>query len=160
MIDKKVKRLVIYGYAIELIFAVLIEFLVWMQGWADLVAHFIDKSASLWMTVFIAMLAGAMAARLVFFSLNSGDFSAWLEWRGLSGIVARAFVFNLILFFLVVCHCIAIVYIQGTWISHFGVFTLTLGLINFVTFSLFVYGLSRLQSLFNYQFKKESESKK
>lgn len=160
MNDKTTKRMVVYGYAIELFLTLMVEALIWLQDWADSAARFVDESAGFWMTLFLAVFAGAMAARLVFFSLNTGDFSAWLEWKGIGGVVAGVFVFNLILFFIVAFLFILLSYLKGTWLSHLGVFALILGLINCVTFPMFVYRLSRLQALFNYHLKQENEAKK
>ena len=157
---KNTNRLVAYGYGIELVLAGLVFALLWQRGWLAAVCKFVDDSAGSWATVFGVMLAGAMAARLVFFSLNSGDFSAWLEWKKLGGVISGAFLFNLILFLMVTVTSVVLIYVKGTWLTNLGVFVGVLGLINSATFPVLVYRLSRLQAVFNFEFKKATEAEK
>jgi len=157
---KTFKAVVIWGYAIELLLASLVFGLLWQKGWLKSVNKFVDESASSWATFFGVMLAGAMAARLVFFSLNSGDFSAWLEWKKLGGVFSGAFLFNLLLFLAVTSTSVVLIYVKGTWLTQLGVLIGLLGLINSATFPLLVYRLSRLQALFNFEFKRAAEAEK
>lgn len=154
------KTLVVYGYGIEFLLAGLSFALVWQRGWLAMVSKFVDDSAGSWATFFGVMLTGAMAARLVFFTLNSGDFSAWLEWKKLGGVISGVFVFNLLLFLMVTATSIVLIYVKGTWLTDLGVFVGILGLINSATFSMFVYRLSRLQAVFNFEFKKAKDAEK
>lgn len=158
--QRNTKALVVYGYGMEFLLAGLVFGLLWQQGWLPDVSKFVDDSAGSWATFFGVMLAGAMAARLVFFSLNSGDFSAWLEWKKLGGVISGAFLFNLLLFLLVTATSIVLIYVKGTWLTKLGVLIGILGLINSVTFPLLVYRLTRLQAVFNFEFKKASEAEK
>jgi len=157
---KRIKTLVVYGYGIELVLAVLSYATIWKLDWLKLATKFLDDSAGSWATFFGLVLAGAMAARLVFFSLNTSDFSAWLEWKKLGGIVSGAFLFNLLLFLGVTATCVTLTYLKGTWLTTIGVLIGILGLINCLTFPLFVHRLSRLQAVFNYEFKRAIEAEK
>ena len=158
--QKNTKVLVAYGYGIEFLLAGLVFALLWQCGWLTAVSKFVDDSAGSWATFFGVMLAGAMAARLVFFSLNSGDFSAWLEWKKLGGVISGAFLFNLLLFLVATATSVVLIYVKGTWLTHLGVLIGILGLINSATFPLLVYRLSRLQAVFNFEFKKAMEAEK
>lgn len=113
-----------------------------------------------WATFFGLMLAGAMAARLVFFSLNTSDFSAWLEWKKLGGVISGAFLFNVLLFIIVTATNVVLVYVKNTGLTKMGIFVDILGLINSATFALLIYRLSRLQAVFNFEFRKEMEGEK
>jgi hypothetical protein len=158
--SKNTKLMVVYGYGVEFLLAGLVFVLVWQCDWLVSVSKFVDNSAESWATFFGLMLAGAMAAQLVFLGLNTGEFSAWLEWKKLGGTFSGVFLFNLLLFFLVTATCTVLIYFKGTCLTTFGVFLGILGLINSTTFALFVYRLSRLQSLFSFEFKKSTEAEK
>jgi hypothetical protein len=160
MAPQKIKFFLIYGYGVELLIAGLGLIALLSNEWLGTVAKFIDNSAGSWTMLFGVMLAGAMAARLVFFSLNTGDFSAWLEWKKLGGVVAGVFLYNLLLFLAVTVISVVLIYVKGTWLSYIGVLLIILGLINSITFSVFVFGLSRVQAFFNFEFKKETEAEK
>ena len=142
--------LVVYGYAIEVFLAGLVFALLSQLGWLAAVSKFIDDSATSWATFFGVMLTGAMAARLVFFSLNSGDFSAWLEWKKLGGVISGAFLFNLLLFLVATVTSVVLIYVKGTWLTNSAVAIGILGLINSATFPVLVYRLSRLQATFDF----------
>ncbi len=157
---KNTKAALVYGYGIEFLLAGLMFAVLRQRDWLNRVTKFVDDSAGSWATFFGVMLAGAMAARLVFFSLNSGDFSAWLEWKKLGGIFSGAFLFNLLLFLGVTATSVVLIYVKGTWLTKFGVLIGLLGLINSATFPLLVYRLSRLQAVFNFEFKKAMEAEK
>ena len=157
---KTMKALVLYGYGIEFLLAGLVFVLVWQGGWLDSVYKFADNSAGSWATFFGVMLAGAFAARLVFFGLNTGDFSSWLEWKKLGGVYAGAFLFNVLLFLVATSINVVLVYVKGTWFTVIGVFVSVLALINSVTFPLLVYRLTRLQAVFNFEFKRALEAEK
>jgi len=157
---KTAKVLVPYGYIIEFVVAALVFVALWQLGWLASVRRFTDDSAVSWATVFGMMFAGAMAARLVFFNLNSGDFGAWLEWKGLNGLFSCGFLFNVLLFLILTVTNVVIVYVKGTWLTYFGVFMGVLGLINSVTFPFLIYQLSRLQAVFNLEFKKAVATEK
>ena len=154
------KALVVYGYGVEFLLAGLVFVLLWHRGWLAAVSKFADDSAASWATFFGVMLAGAMAARLVFFSLNSGDFSAWLEWKKIGGVISGVFLFNLLLFLVVVATSVVLIYVKGTWLTNLGVMVGILGLINSATFPVLVYRLSRLQAVFNFELKKAMEAEK
>lgn len=151
---KSNRMMLIYAYGIEFLLAGLIYAALWQRDWLYSVTKFVDDSAASWATFFGVMLAGAMAARLVFFSLNSGDFSAWLEWKKVGGVFSGAFLFNLLLFLSATTISAVLIYVKGTWLTEFGVIAGILGLINSVTFALLVHRLGRLQAKFNYEFRK------
>ncbi len=153
-LPKTPRALVVYGYSIEFMLVGLIFVILWQRGWVRSVSEFIDQSAAAWTTLFGLFCAGAMAARLVFFSLNSGDFGAWLEWKKLGSMISAVFLFNLLLFLLVTAVNIVLIYVKGTWLSKLGIFVGILGFVNSITFSFFVHRLSRLQAVFNLEFKK------
>jgi hypothetical protein len=147
-------RLAIYGYFVEVILAVAILWCAHVYGKIEVIVRFLESSAGAWATIFGIMLGGAMAARLVFFSLNSSDFAAWLEWRNVGGIVAGTFLFNLLFFFCAAVVSVALVYLKGTTLSKVALFLVIYGVLNAFTFSVFVYRLGRLHALFNLELRK------
>lgn len=160
MSPNKIKLLVIYGYAIEAALSVLVSLVLWQNGLGAPAINFLESSAANWATIFGVMLAGGMAARLVFFSLNNGDFSAWLEWKKVGGIVAGVFLSNLLTFLVLAVLSVVLIFVKGTWLSYFSIFGFAYGLINSLTFPIFVYRLGRLQAVFNLEYKKATESEK
>lgn len=160
MTPKRIKLLVIYGYAIEVVLAGLVSLVLWQNGSGASAVKFLESCAANWAAIFGVMLAGGMAARLVFFSLNSGDFSAWLEWKKVGGIVAGVFLSNLLTFLVLAVLSVVLIFVKGTWLSYFSIFGFSYGLINSVTFPIFVYRLGRLQAVFNLEYKKAIEIEK
>lgn len=157
---KQAKNSAIIAYTLEALLAVGVVFLLW---WWDLLLKCVasvEQTAGPWATFFGVMLAGAMAARLVLFNLNSGDFSSWLEWKKVGGIYSAVFLFNLLLFLLVTVLNVFLISIKGTWLSFGAVFGIIFGLINSLSFPVFVYHLCRLQAKFNFEFKREIEREK
>jgi len=147
-------KLAIYGYFVEAILAVALFWCAHVYGKLDVVVAFLDSTAGAWATVFGIMLGGAMAARLVFFSLNSSDFAAWLEWRKVGGVVAGTFLFNLLFFLGATVVNIVLIYLKGTSLSKVAVFVVIYGVLNSFTFSVFVCRLGRLHALFNLELRK------
>ncbi len=160
MTAAKIKLLVLYGYGIEAILAGLSSFVIWQNGFGESVVKFIEASASSCAVIFGIMLTGGMAARLSFFSLNSGDFSAWLEWKKFGGIVAGVFLSNLLTFLVLTIASVVLVYVKGSWLSYAAIFGFLYGIINAVTFPIFVYRLGRLQAVFNLEYKRAIEGEK
>lgn len=160
MTATRIKLLVIYGYGIEAVLAGLVSIFIWQNGFGGSVVKFIEASASSWAVIFGIMLTGGMAARLIFFSLNSGDFSTWLEWKKFGGIVAGVFLSNLLTFLVLTIVSVVLVYLKGSWLSYAAIFGFVYGMINAVTFPIFVYRLGRLQAVFNLEYKKAIEAEK
>ena len=154
------KTLVVYGYGIEILLSGLVYLLLWIQGWFVSASQFLEQSAGYFLTFFGILLAGAMAARLVFFTLNSGDFSSWLEWKKVGGIISGAFLFNVLLFTAATISSLILVSCKGTWFTSVTLFVAILGIVNSLTFPLFVYSINRLQAKFNFEFKKATEAEK
>lgn len=150
-------KLAVYGYGIELLLAVLLFACIQIYGKLDAIAGFLDATAGAWTTVFGFLLAGAMAARLIFFSLNTGDFSAWLEWRKVGGVITGVFLFNLLFFLIVTAVSIALINLKGTWLSKVAVLLFIYGIANAITFQVFVYRLIRLQAIFNLELRRAKE---
>lgn len=122
MTAAKIRMLVIYGYGIEAILAGLLSFFIWQNGFGESVVKFIEASASSSAVIFGLMLTGAMAARLIFFSLNSGDFSAWLEWKKVGGIISGVFLLNLLTFLILTFGSVTLIYVKGSWLSYAAIF--------------------------------------
>lgn len=152
--------LAICSYLAEVLLAGLIYSILWQVGWLNKAGAFLESSAGSWAVVFGIMLTSALAARLIFFTLNNGDFGAWLEWKKVGGIYSGAFMFAVLLFLSVTITAILLIYVKNTWFTKFGIFIVTFGLINSVTFSILIYRLTRLQSLFNFELKKVTEAEK
>jgi hypothetical protein len=159
-IKQKKTLWIVYAYLIEVFLAGLVYLLIWQQEWLSPVTIFLDGSASSWATLSTVLLTSALGARLVFFSLNSGDFAAWLEWKKVGGIYSGAVLYAGLLFLMMTVTMFVLIYVKGTWLTEWGVFIGILGLINAITFAFLVHRLTRLQAKFNFEYKKEGGANK
>ena len=70
------------------------------------------------------------------------------------------FLSNLLTFLVLTIGSVILVYVKGTWLSYAAIFGFIYGMVNAVTFPIFVYRLGRLQAVFNLEYKKAIEAEK
>lgn len=152
--------LVYYGYLIETVLALLLIILLWQLGLLDESAVFAKATAAAWTTFFGVMLAGALAARLLFFTVNGTDFGAWIELKGVGGVYSGALLFYLLIFATAMAGSISLVFFAVVWLSYLALFVGIFALVCVVTFGMLIYKFSRLQAIFNLEHKHFMEVEK
>lgn len=89
---KSNKRLVIWGYAVELICALSVEVVLVLCISTEKLVEFVSKTALAWATLTGLLFGVALAIWIVLFQVATTRFGDWLERRGALRVYSAAFV--------------------------------------------------------------------
>jgi len=157
---KQYRKIVLWAYVVEVLFAGLAQSAIILLSDAPKVANFVNDTAGAWASFTGVLLAAALAVWIVLFQVATTPFGEWLMWRGAMRVYSQAFAYAVVLYaggtvLLIICMSIK----SAQVLTHIALFALLLGTVNLVTMVMTTKDLLQLQAEFR-QRQKEFDREK
>lgn len=145
--------LFLYGCFVELFCGTLAYMATSQFGVLDKAIALIRSFATPLSSIFGLFFGCVFAAWLVLFQF-SDEFGAWLEWRGVRGLISTAFLLHLSVFVVATLFTYIINTKSNPAFSRATYFVVCIGTLNMLSSMLLIHNLIKLQSVFKYERKK------
>lgn len=155
----KISFISVWGYFVEIILSFLLFALLFILFEVNIVFDFFEKTSQAWIWFLVAVITIFVAFLIHFLALANSEFGKWLNWKSKYSNYLSAIITTISIFILTGLSLGIYSSIKTKIIGYIFIWLIIMCGINLITSITNIMGFMRLQTKFNYEYRKNEKSR-